>query len=132
MKKYNLVAVFDPSMTRWLMCRRRKPPFQGLLNLVGGKIEPGESSGQAAARELFEETGLSGLNLTHVMDLVYHQSGVLLEVFACRLSAPAGVSGDENELMWVSLRENFFDAGKYAGTGNLGHILAQCLPLFAP
>ena len=58
MKGYNVVWVFNPERDRVLMCLRRKDPYKGLYNLVGGKIEPGESSPDAAWRELREETGL--------------------------------------------------------------------------
>ena len=33
------------------------------------------------------------------------------------------VSGDENDLLWVELTEDFFDMKKYAGEGNIGHML---------
>ena len=52
MQGYNLIAVLSPDGERMLMCRRSKDPYQGLLNLVGGKIEPGESEKGAAYREL--------------------------------------------------------------------------------
>ena len=41
-----------------LLIRRRKPPYQGLWGLPGGKIEPGESAPAAVARELREECGI--------------------------------------------------------------------------
>lgn len=51
----NVILVFDREKKKLLMCRRRKPPYQGLLNLVGGKVEPGEGREYAAYRELWEE-----------------------------------------------------------------------------
>ena len=45
-----------------------------------------------------------------------------MEVWAGQLNAPAEVSGDENELEWLPLAEDFFDMKKYAGEGNIGHI----------
>lgn len=57
-------------MTQYVLCfvhksdsilfvEKTKPQWQaGLLNLPGGKIEPGENQRQAAYRELFEETNL--------------------------------------------------------------------------
>ena len=58
MQGYNLIVVFDERRERVLLCRRRKEPYKGLLNFVGGKIEPGEEGLAAAYRELREETGL--------------------------------------------------------------------------
>ena len=49
----NVILVFDREKKKLLMCRRRKPPYQGLLNLVGGKVEPGEEREHAAYRELW-------------------------------------------------------------------------------
>jgi len=33
------------------------------------------------------------------------------------------VNGDENKLVWTRLDQNFFDTTKYAGEGNIGHIM---------
>jgi len=50
----------------WLLQRRSD---SGLWGLPGGGLEPGESFEQAAARELEEETGLTGVELTPMMSL---------------------------------------------------------------
>jgi 8-oxo-dGTP diphosphatase len=34
-------------------------------------------------------------------------------------------AGDENELFWADLNENFFDITGYGGDGNIGHMLEQ-------
>ncbi len=70
MQGYNLIAVFSPDGEKVLMCRRIKDPYNGLMNFVGGKIEPGEDGETAAYRELFEETGISrrDIKLIHLMD----------------------------------------------------------------
>lgn len=43
---------------RVLLLRRRFPPLAGLLNGVGGKLEPGESPLACVLREVAEETGV--------------------------------------------------------------------------
>ncbi|MBQ6322391.1 MAG: NUDIX hydrolase, partial [Lachnospiraceae bacterium] len=53
--RYNCSIVFSPDGERILMCRRMKDPFEGKLNLVGGKREEGESAIEGAYRELYEE-----------------------------------------------------------------------------
>ena len=30
-----------------------------------------------------------------------------------------------NKLEWVSINDNFFDMNKYAGEGNIGHIIEE-------
>jgi len=124
LKRYNVIYLLDPAGDQLLMCRRRKEPYQGLLNLVGGKIKPGEDHLFAAYRELAEETGITerDVALTHLMDFTYYSPDCLLEVYAGQLSRDIPVRGDENELLWVSVEEDFFDAGKFAGDGNIGHI----------
>ena len=46
-----------------LMIRRKGHPFMGCLALPGGFAEPGETIESSAARELQEETGLTGQEL---------------------------------------------------------------------
>lgn len=59
MQGYNLIVVFGPDERTLLMCRRRRDPYKGLLNFVGGKIEPGEDGLDAACNSRQEETGIA-------------------------------------------------------------------------
>lgn len=127
MQGYNLIVVFDKRRERVLLCRRRKEPYKGLLNFVGGKIEPGEEGLPAAYRELREETGLTeaDISLFHFMDLTYYRGAPCrLEVYAGRLKGPAQVRGEENQLIWQDAKEDMFDRTRFAGMGNMGHIMA--------
>jgi 8-oxo-dGTP diphosphatase len=47
-----------------LLARKKRGLGAGLINGVGGKIEPGESPEEAAARECREEIGVTPLDLT--------------------------------------------------------------------
>lgn len=42
-----------------LLINRRKPPYRGLWNGLGGKVEPGETPLAGMQRELHEECGLA-------------------------------------------------------------------------
>ncbi len=125
MQGYNLIAVYNKECDRLLMCVRKKQPYLGLSNLVGGKIEKGEDSLSAAYRELFEETSITkeDIILTRLMDFTYPFDDCYVEVYAGRLNKTVDVSGDENYLYWSTLDCDFFDPEKYAGEGNIGHIL---------
>jgi 8-oxo-dGTP diphosphatase len=56
-------VVFDPG-GRLLLIHRKNPPFRGQYALPGGYVEYGETTEQAAARELAEETGLVAVDLS--------------------------------------------------------------------
>ncbi len=127
MQGYNVIAVFNKTTDKLLMCKRKKEPYKGLSNLVGGKIESGENGKDAAYRELYEETTIdkNDVILTHLMDFTYHISGCYVEVYVGKLNNDVDVVGDENDLYWSEIDCDFFDMSKYAGEGNIGHIIQQ-------
>ncbi len=125
MQGFNVIAVYNSECSEILMCKRKKEPYLGLLNLTGGKIDDGEDGLDAAYRELYEETGVTrdDITLTYLMRFSYPRSDCYVEAYVGRLREPVDVHGDENELLWVSLDNNFFDMSVFAGEGNIGHIL---------
>lgn len=127
MKKLNVIIVFNKAENKILMCKRSKAPYKGMFNLVGGKVEEDEDELQAAYRELWEETGITGddIVLTHLMNFQYMKSDIELEVYAGKLNKNVELVEEVNRLYWMDRTENFFDTEKFAGEGNIGHMLCQ-------
>lgn len=125
MQKYNAIVVLNKQEDKMLMCKRRKNPYKGLLNFVGGKREQNESGLDAAYRELEEETAITkeDIKLCYLMELSYPFDNCDLEIYVGKLNSEVAVDGDENELIWTELDQNFFDTTQYAGEGNIGHIM---------
>lgn len=125
MQGFNVIAVYNVKADRILMCKRRKNPYKGLSNFVGGKIENGEDGISAAYRELEEETTITkeDIILTHLMDFTYYLDDCYVEVYVGKLNKEIAVSGNENDLYWSELDCDFFDTKKYAGEGNIGHMI---------
>lgn len=61
--------------------------------------------------------------MTHLMDMTYYLDDCYVEAHAGRLNQEVAVRGDENELLWIDFDHIFFDSSKFAGEGNIGHIL---------
>ena len=128
MKKLNVILVYNKDEDKILMCKREKNPYKGKYNLVGGKVEQGENELHAAYRELQEETGITkdDITLTNIMNFEYKMSDMELEVYAGKLNKNVELVEEVNKLYWMSKEnENFFDKEKFAGEGNIGHMLEQ-------
>ena len=125
--------IFSQDMDQILMCRRTKDPFKGKCNLVGGKEEPGETPLQAAYRELFEETGITrgDVTLSHFMGLHYFpccaEKEENIEIFGGILRHPVRLVEEKNPLLWVSVEEDFTDRSRFAGSGNIAHMVKVAL-----
>lgn len=59
------VALIDGD--RVLLIQRAYAPYQHYWTLPGGRLDPGETAEQCAAREVMEELGLAVTGLRHVM-----------------------------------------------------------------
>lgn len=127
MKKLNVILVYNKEENKILMCKREKEPYKGKFNLVGGKVEQNEDELHAAYRELQEETGITNkeIKLTHVMNFQYKMSDMELELYAGKLNKDVILTEEVNKLYWMSKDENFFDLNKFAGEGNIGHMVQQ-------
>ena len=127
MKKMNVIVIFDKELERTLMCKRTKEPYMGMYNLVGGKIEKENDGLNEAYRELEEETNIKkkDIDLIHFMNLTYTKWNKELEVYYGILKNEVELIEEVNKLEWVSVNDNFFDMNRYAGEGNIGHIIEE-------
>lgn len=126
MKRMNVIAVFNKDLTKTLMCKRTKEPYKNLYNFVGGKIEK-DNSIEEAYRELYEETNIAekDIDITHLMDIFYYKEDMELEIYYGILKNKVKLIEELNKLEWINMKENFFDYNKFAGEGNIGHIMLQ-------
>lgn len=127
MKRMNVIVIFDRSLENTLMCKRTKEPYMGMYNFVGGKIEKENDGLNEAYRELEEETNIKkdDVKLTYFMNLTYVKWNFELEVYYGILNKEVTLIEEVNKLEWVDINDNFFDMKKYAGEGNIGHILEE-------
>ena len=66
-------------------------PLAGYWEFPGGKVQPGETPGEAAARECLEEAGLTVRVVGRYPDVEhdYPHGKLLMHFFACELAASA-------------------------------------------
>ena len=127
MKKYNVIVVFSKDLNKTLMCKRAKNPYKGMFNLVGGKIDKENDGLNEAYRELREETNINcdDVLLIHFMNIEYITLNKSIEVYYGILNKDVCIIEEVNKLEWVDINDNFFDMNKYAGEGNIGHIIEE-------
>lgn len=122
---YNLCFVLNKDETKLLMGFRSKNPYKGLFNLLGGKIELDEDPLDSAYRELEEESGISKNDITLLpfMDYIWHPLDMEMKVFIGRLETEVVLQKEIHELHWIDISENFYDMSRFAGEGNIGHMV---------
>ena len=101
------VAIDDGKL---LLVRRGRGPAQGEWSVPGGRVEPGETVGEAVVRELAEQTGveaLCGPLLGWVERIGDDHHFVILDFVVGLLDVDASpVAGDDAaEVAWVPLQE---------------------------
>jgi len=119
--------IYSLDRKKLLLCKRVKDPYMGLYNLVGGKIEKDEDGYDAAYRELEEETGIAPdqVRLSHMMDFTYYNQNCYVEVYVGEVDERMKLTVELHPLSWLSVEENYFDSTRFAGEGNIGHMIEQ-------
>ena len=88
-----------------LLVRRRRPEGELVWQFPAGKIEPGETVQQAAAREVAEETGVTVVTMTFIGERVHPKTGRHMHYVGCRTFYGDAIVGDEEEIAeaaWVA------------------------------
>jgi len=108
------VGVIIREGDRIVLVRRGKEPARGLWTFPGGAVELGESLGDAAGREAWEETGLRievgevAIVLDHVVRddggrVRYHY--VIVDYFARPVGGSLCPGTDASEVRWFGLAD---------------------------
>ena len=59
------------------------------------------------------------------MNITYVKWDKELEIYYGILNKDVSLIEEVNKLEWVNVNDNFFDMSKYAGEGNIGHIIEE-------
>lgn len=104
------VVALDGTGRVLLVRQYRHPAGQELAELPAGRIDPGESPRQAAARELGEEAGLAAASLLPLLGFYTAPgySGEMVHLFLATGLEPCAAHPDQDERLvplWVDLAE---------------------------
>lgn len=99
-REYVLGFCFMSYNTEVVLIRKTKPAWQkGLLNGVGGRIEPTENPMEAMIREWHEETGTFIADWHRFVTMAF--SGAVVHVFKCHLSGSVPVKSVTVEPVYI-------------------------------
>lgn len=99
-------AVVRDAEGRLLLIRRGHPPAEGMWSLPGGRIEPGETAAEAAAREVLEETGLEVEIGQVLITAVIWGGGFRVQDFAATVIGGDLRAGDDAaDVRWIDAEE---------------------------
>ena len=107
------VGILIQRENKYLLIKRAAEPDKGLWSVPGGMVELGERASEAAAREVFEETGMV-VDVVRVLDVIdkiiidedkvkFHF--VIVDYIADYRSGELKASSDALDARWVTTEE---------------------------
>ena len=106
-------VIFDDARRSVLVGKRSKSkPFPGKWEMIGGKVEEGETLEGAIERETFEEIGLGVVPLSVLGELKFEAEGSLFDVTFFECEIKQGGHGDifrdpkeHSKLRWINMKD---------------------------
>ena len=107
MQGYNCIMVFNKEGDKLLFCKRTKDPYLGKYNLVGGKIEPGETREAALVRELREELAIDVKieKFIATVEYDYPKFHLTMHTFLCTIAEGEITLREHKAARWLSRKE---------------------------
>lgn len=95
-------------ISRFLICQRPTHKARGLFwEFVGGKVEQGETKGNALVRECKEELDITVKVLSPFMEVThtYPDITVHLSIFHCEIAEGTPIMLEHNDIRWITPAE---------------------------
>ncbi|MDD2376830.1 MAG: NUDIX domain-containing protein [Clostridia bacterium] len=137
MKKYVVILLFNEDMSKILLMKRKKNPYIGLYNGIGGKIEENESVFECCLRETIEEINVHLMNPRLLVTCTYPESNKLHKNSNIELNVMYDITeesefeeNEEGTFEWLSTDFVLNTNNKLiAGYGNVGLFTREILEL---
>ncbi len=135
MKRFVVILLFNEDMSKILLIKRKKKPYIGLYNGIGGKIEGDESVLECCIRETMEEVNVSLFNpkllVTHIYpenDMLKQNSNIELNVLYDIIKESNFEENEEGIFEWLNVDFVLDTNNKLiAGYGNVGLFAREIL-----
>lgn len=131
MKKFVVVMLFTKDYKKLLLVKRKKKPYEGMYNGIGGKLIDGETPIECAIRESFEETKIKLNNPKLLVTYTYPETnpinpGTVLNVIYDFVDEVEVEENYEGTYEWkdVSFVMDAFDEN-IAGLSNLNQFVKE-------
>lgn len=124
---------------RVLLVQRRNPPDAGMWGFPGGHVEPGETALAAAARELFEETGVIAKPHAYIDNIDVIERGpegalsfhfLLAAVLCDYVSGQPHAADDALDAAWVPIADVL--SGRLPQSASVADVLQKALVFADP